>query len=449
MELKQRTLVVAASLAVVLAIAAPGPARDDPNRGDRDKRLVGYFIEWGIYGRGYFVKNIQDSDSAGRMTHVNYAFANVAPASASDPTVVCQIADSWADYVRPATVDDAIDGVAESYDESVLHGSFNQLRKLKQAFPNLKVFISLGGFALSGHFSDAALTPESRTALVSSCVDMFIKGNLPPVSPGGPVVAAPGLFDGIDVDWEWPGNCIAGCPGRPEDKQNFTLLMKEFRRQLDLVGRQQRRHYGLSFFAPAGESNIDNLELRKLRGLVDFITLQGYDLHGSWESTTNFQSALFAPAGDPHPADAAKLNINFIVNAYLKRGVPPDKVVVGVPFYGRGWAGVPDVNHGLFQTSTGPAPGTFEAGIEDFKALKALEVTSGSFLDPSSKAHFIYSPTTGIFWGYDNEREAQTKGSYIRLRGLGGAMFWELSGDDATGSLVKALRAGMRDHRHH
>src|SRR6185503_15372464 len=131
--------------------------------------------------------------------------------------------------------DDAVDGQAEFYDESVLHGSFNQLRKLKQMFPGLKVFISLGGFTFSGHFSDAALTAASRRALVESCVDMFIRGNLPPVSPGGPVVDGAGVFDGIDIDWEWPGNCIAGCTGRPEDRQNFTLLMQEFRRQLDAL----------------------------------------------------------------------------------------------------------------------------------------------------------------------------------------------------------------------
>jgi chitinase len=444
METRRHLAITAVSLAAALALSVPARPFDDHDHetehGRRDRsRLVGYFIEWGIYGRGYFAKNVATSGAAERLTHLNYAFANVAPRSAGDPTVVCTIADSWADYVRPATADDAVDGQAEFYDESVLHGSFNQIRKLKQMFPGLKAFISLGGFTFSGHFSDAALTAESRRALAESCIDMFIRGNLPPVSPGGPVVDGSGVFDGIDIDWEWPGNCIAGCTARPEDKQNFTLLLQEFRRQLDALGRQNRTHYGLSFFAPAGELNIDNLEVGKVQRLADFINLQGYDLHGTWEPTTNFHSPLFAPRDDPHPADAAKLNVDFVVNAYLHRGAPSEKLVVGMPFYGRGWAGVPDVGDGLFQPGSGAAPGTFEAGVEDFKVLKALEATYGSFRDPHSKGHWIFSPSAGIFWGFDDERVARTKAQYVRRRDLGGIMFWELSGDDAEGSLVKTL----------
>ena len=431
---------LAAMLAAVLVTAAPPAGAQDHHR-DRS-RLIGYFIEWGIYGRAYFVKNVLTSGSARELTHINYAFANVAPRSADDPTIACKIADSWADYVRPATAADAVDGQAEFYDETVLHGSFNQLRKLKLMFPRLKVFMSLGGFSFSGHFSDAALTPESRRALARSCVDMFIRGQLPAVSPGGPIVDGSGVFDGIDIDWEWPGNCLAGCTSRPEDKRNFTLLLREFRRQLDIVGREHRRDYGLSIFAPAGTFNIDNMELARVAKEVDFINIQGYDLHGSWETTTNFHSALFAPQGEPVPTP--EMNVHFTVNAYLRRGVPRRQLVVGMPFYGRGWAGVGAENNGLFQAASGPAPGTFEAGLEDFKVLKGLEATYGSFRDFRSRGHWIYSPATGIFWGYDNVRAAREKALYVELRDLGGMMFWELTGDDAEGTLVKSLGGVLR-----
>jgi chitinase len=437
MKSRQRFAATAATLAAALAVAAPrAGAQDDDHRKDRS-RLIGYFIEWGIYGRAYFVKNVLTSGSAEQVTHINYAFANVAPNSAADATVVCKIADSWADYVRPATAADAVDGEEEFYNEAVLHGSFNQLRKLKLMFPRLKVFMSLGGFSFSGHFSDAALTPASRRALAQSCIDMFIRGQLPPVSAGGPVVDAAGVFDGIDIDWEWPRNCLAGCTSRPEDKRNFTLLLQEFRRQLDIVGRQNRKHYGLSIFAPAGVFNIDNMELQRISHVVDFINIQGYDLHGSWETTTNFHSALFAPEGEPTPTP--EMNVDFTVNAYLRRGVPRHRLVVGMPFYGRGWQGVGDVNNGLFQPGTGAAPGTFEAGLEDFKVLKGLEATYGSFRDPVSRGHWIFSPTAGIFWGFDDARVARTKARYVDRRNLGGIMFWEFSGDDAEGTLVKNL----------
>jgi chitinase len=432
---------VSLALVLVSTLAAQSHARDDDHHHGRERpRLVGYFIEWGIYGAGYFVKNVLTSGSAERLTHINYAFANVAPASGSDPRVVCQIADSWADYVRPATADDAVDGVAELYDERTLHGNFNQLKKLKAMFPRLKVFMSLGGFTFSGHFSDASLTDESRRTLVTSCVDMFIHGQLPAVSPGGPTVDASGLFDGLDIDWEWPGNCIAGCASRPEDTQNFTLLLREFRRQLDAAGRKTGKHYELSTFMPAGVPNIDNMEVARVARLVDFMTLQGYDLHGGWESRTNFQSALFSSRDDPAPTP--QLTVDFVVDTYLRRGVPRQEIVVGVPFYGRGWVGVPDINDGLFQQATGEAPGPPE-----YKALTLLEHTPGwnSFRDRSSGgAHWIFNPAAGIFWGFDDQAEMRRKANYVDRRDLGGVMFWELTGDDAEGTLVKTLHRHLR-----
>ena len=182
--------------------------------------IVGYFIQWGIYGRGFFVKNLIDNGSADKLTVINYAFGNVAPEADGD--VVCQSGDTWADYGRPTEAENSVDGVADIWGEP-LRGNFRQLQKLKALYPELKVDISLGGWTWSKYFSDGALTPESRQTLVQSCIDLFIKGNLPVVDEAGGPGAAAGVFDGIDLDWEWPGS--EGNPGniiRPEDKQNFT-----------------------------------------------------------------------------------------------------------------------------------------------------------------------------------------------------------------------------------
>ncbi len=439
MKSGRKRLATLAAVLVFVMVAVSSGVRAGDDQSPAPARLVAYFIEWGIYDSGYFVKNVLTSGSAERLTHLNYAFANVAPKSVDDSNVVCQIADSWADYVRPATVADAVDGVPELYDESVLHGNFNQLRKLKRMFPRLRVFISLGGFTFSRYFSDAALTEKSRRTLVKSCVDMFIKGQLPAVSPGGPTVNAAGLFDGIDIDWEWPGNCLDGCMSRPEDKENFTLLLQEFRRQLDIVGRQHRKRYGLSIFAPAGVFNIDQMDLASVGRIVDFLTIQGYDLHGGWESSTNFHSALFSSDDDPAPTP--QFTVDFTVDAYLARGVPARKIVVGVPFYGRGWSGVPATNNGLFQPAGGALP-----GLVNYHVLKALEASPGwnSFNDPSSNAHWIYNPTTREFWAFDDPAVMESKADYVTRRGLGGVMFWDLTGDDGQGTLVKTLDRGLR-----
>ena len=205
---------------------------------------------------------------------------------------------------------------------------------------------------MSKYFSDGALTAESRRTLVESCIDLFIEGNLPGAAPG----AGAGVFDGIDLDWEWPGS--EGNPGniiRPEDKRNFTKLVAEFRAQLDDAGETAGKHYELTAFLPAAPAKIDaGFEVRKVFALLDFATVQGYDFHGTWETTTNHQAQLYSPSGDPDPAG---FSLDLAIDSYRARGAPAGKLVVGVPYFGRGWTGVPSANNGLYQTSTGAGTG--------------------------------------------------------------------------------------------
>ena len=186
------------------------------------------------------------------------------------------------------------------------------------------MLISLGGWTWSTYFSNAAATPASRAAFVESCIDLYIKGNLVnhDGSAGGPGSAA-GVFDGIDLDWEWPGS--AGEPGnviRPEDKQNFTALLAEFRRQLDAYGRTTRKHYELTAFLPANPANMDaGYEGRKIFRYLDFATVQGYDFHGTWEMRANQQSALRVPAGAPdNPDFSVEVAINGVDRRAARRG---------------------------------------------------------------------------------------------------------------------------------
>ena len=328
-----------------------------------------------------------------------------------------------------------MDGVADAPGQA-LSGNFNQLRKLKQRFPDLRVVMSLGGFTGSTFFSDAALTADSRARFVASCIDLFIKGNLP-----GGAGAAAGVFDGFDIDWEWP--VIGLAPGthfRPEDRVNNTLLLAEFRRQLNALGRQNDRHYLLTQFLPADPAKIRAaFEVPRLFEQLDWATVQGYDLHGTWESTTNHQSALFSPRGDPSPE---KFSVNLAIGTYLAMRAPARKLVLGVPFYSRGWTGVPNVNHGLFQTSTGAAAGTFEAGVDDFKVLAARPGFS-LFRDRRDGVAWLYDGTN--FWTFDDPVALTEKMRFVRSRHLGGAMAWSLDADDTSASLVRAMDRGLND----
>jgi chitinase len=391
---------------------------------------VGYFTQWGIYGRDFQLAKVQQSGAAAGLTHLNYAFGPVTAAG------VCESADSWADWGVPFTDALSVDGVADVAGQPIA-GNLNQLAELKNKNPKLRVLISLGGWTGSATFSDAALTDASRKKLVSSCVDLWIKGNLPGLSAG----VAAGIFDGVDLDWEWPGSeGNAGNVIRPEDKRNFTLLTAEFRKQLDALGRKTRKHYELTAFLPAAPAKIDaGFEAKKIFKYLDFGTVQGYDFHGSWEARANQQSALRVPPGAPDNPD---FSVEGTIDAWRDRGAPGRKLVLGIPYYGQGWTGITAAGTGLFAPATGGASGKFAVGTEDYKTLKNLPAQGFKVHRDWRSGHsWLFDGTT--FWTYDDPAQILQKTAYIRTEGLGGAMMWSLDGDDEKASLTRTISAGL------
>ncbi|HVQ96151.1 MAG TPA: glycosyl hydrolase family 18 protein [Mycobacteriales bacterium] len=402
-------------------------------------KKVGYFAQWSIYGRAFNPKNVETTGQADALTHINYAFENIGADGRCFERTAAGVGDAFADYQKSFDAATSVDGVADTFSQP-LRGNFNQFKKLKARHPNLKVLLSLGGWTYSKTFSDVALTAASRQAFVSSCIDLFIKGNLPTGIDGDPAGgpgSAAGIFDGIDIDWEWPGSDgNVGNVIRPADKQNFTLLLQEFRRQLDAYGSTTGKHYLLSAFLPADPAKIAaGIEVGPVFNALDWATIQGYDFHGAWEPTTNHQGQLFAPAADPAPAP--KFSVDLAIGTYRGQGAAAAKLLLGIPFYGRGWTNVPATNGGLYQPGSA-APGTFEAGIEDYKKLKVLAGTRT--FDNTNGTLTLYTGST--FWSYDDERVIARKAAYIKSQNLGGAMVWELDGDD--GTLTAAVNAGLR-----
>jgi chitinase len=192
----------------------------------------------------------------------------------------------------------------------------------------------------------------------------------------------------------------------------------------------------LSAFLPADPAKIDaGFEANRIFTSLDYATLQGYDFHGAWETQTNHQSQIHSPPDDPAPQ---RFSINNAVTAWLSRGAPRAELVIGVPAYGRGWSGVPSGRNGLYQTSTGPAPGSFEPGNEDYDVLKNRP--GPRFRDSTNGAFWFYDGN--VFWSYDDPTLVTAKGAYVRSNGLGGLMLWSADGDD--GSLVTAMFNSLR-----
>lgn len=386
-----------------------------------------YFIQWGVYGRQYYVKNIDTSGAAARLDVITYAFAKIG----SDNKAA--LIDTHADYKLFHDAERSVDGVADSLVAGALRGNFNQLRKLKQKHPHLRVVVSIGGWTMSEQFSNMAMTAEGRRTFADSCIDLFIKGRF---APG---LTHPGIFEGIDIDWEYPGAPGSTNNPRGEDTANFTLLLAEMRAKLDAQGVIDGKHYTLSVALGAAESKFGKVQLGAIHPHLDWLNLMSYDYHGAWEPRANFQAALRGRDDDPDKAQ--KLWSDHAVQVFLSAGVPSRKINLGVPFYGRGWQGVPaGPQHGLFQPGSGGAPGTDERGINDFKVLKDLPTTFVEHRDTATASLWRYNPITQVFWTYDDAISIAAKRQYVEDHDLAGLMVWELSGDDAEGTLMKAVR---------
>lgn len=409
----------AALLAAVLALGGTvgvvtlsgAPAPESKPAGDR--RIVAYFAEWSVYDRNYHVADIP----ADKLTHINYAFAKISDTGA------CAFFDKYAAAEKTYPGDK---------EDGSLHGNFRQLQLLKGKHPHLKTLLSVGGWTLSSPFSDAALTMETRAKLARSCVQFMAQYG----------------FDGLDIDWEYPvAGGLESNKTRPEDKRNYTLLLAELRQQLDARGAADRKSYLLTIAAPAGPANIANLELDKIAPLVDWFNLMAYDFHGSWSERTNFSAPLHTTSADPAPADSPqrKYSVADAVKAYVAAGVPQAKIVVGMPFYGRGWGGVRNENNGLYQPHDKNLPkGTWEAGVWDYKDLAANYVGKCKrYWNDEAKAAWLFDAANGLMISYDDPESVRAKAEYARKEGLGGAMIWELSGDDKESSLLKAIGDGL------
>ncbi|CAM5550372.1 MULTISPECIES: glycoside hydrolase family 18 protein [Streptomyces] len=378
--------------------AAAAPAGTQAAAGNK---VVGYFTNWGVYDRNYHVKNIQTSGSADKLTHINYAFGNVQGGK-------CTIGDAYADYDKAYTADQSVDGKADTWDAGALRGNFNQLRKLKKLHPNLKVIWSFGGWTWSGGFAEAAKNPNG---FAQSCLDLVQDKRWADV------------FDGIDIDWEYPNACGLTCD--TSGREALTNVLKALRAKFG--GKLVTA--AIAADASAG-GKLDAADYKGASQYVDWYNPMTYDYFGAWDAKgpTAPHSPLTAYNGIPK----AGYNTTDTINKLKGMGIPANKLLLGIGFYGRGWQGVTQDAPG--GTATGAAPGKYEAGIEDYKLLKTRCPATGKV------GGTAYAKCGNQWWSYDTPETIGSKMTYKNQQGLGGTFFWELSGDTANGELIKAIK---------
>jgi len=419
-------LVVVLILSLIASLGAGARQADAAS----SYKIVGYYPAWGAYGRNY---NVADMDTT-KVTHINYAFADICwdgkhgnpdPTGPNPVTWSCQdevgtinvpngtivLGDPWIDAQKSFPGD--------TWDKPI-KGNIGQLILKKQAQPGLKTIISVGGWSWSNRFSDVAATATTRETFANSAVSFLRKYQ----------------FDGVDLDWEYPvGGGLAGNSVRAADKQNFTLLLQKIREKLNAAGAADGKQYLLTIASGASPAFAQNTELAAIAGIVDWINIMTYDFNGGWQNVSAHNAPLYydpaaASAGVP---SASTFNVAAGVQGHLDAGVPASKLVLGTPFYGRGWGGCAAAGNGQYATCTGPTPqGTWEAGSFDFTDLEANYINKNGYTrywNDTAKVPYLYNASTKTFISYDDVQSFGVKTDFIKAKGLGGAMFWEFSGD--------------------
>ena len=349
--------------------------------------VVGYFRD-GIACASNSSSRICSRKARSILDQINYSQGNIAGSQ-------CVIADPNADLNYSFSADDSVDGTADT-PQMALRGNFHQLQELKRLYPHIKILISLEGTA--DVFVEAA-QPVNRHSFVASCIQRFIKGNF---ADG---IEAPGLFDGIDVDWEYPEEA---------DKFNFIALLGEFRRQLNAAGPN------LLLTVAMGDSRIayQHLDMKAVALYVNEVGVMNYDYSGPWSKRTGLVAPLYSSPGDLEKGG----DVDSTIRGYKeRRRAQHPKCCLAFPSTPIPGSQVSEANHGLFQL------GEPSRNDSPYNYIVSIQSKFTTYRDPKSMAPWLFDGST--FWTYDDEMSIGAKLKYASQQALGGVMIWELSGD--------------------
>ncbi|RDH46291.1 glycosyl hydrolase family 18 protein [Zooshikella ganghwensis] len=429
----------------------PGTTTPDTGSSGTDQyRVVGYYMlgpdEINKYPSVDFPVSNITPEKSNMLTHINFAFIGINEEGQCD--------------------------LLEGTNQTKAADVFKQLNTLKQYNPKLKLMFSVGGWAFSNdasptvnRFRQAAASDAARKRMVSSCIQLMKKYD----------------FNGIDLDWEYP---------RKSDTQNFIALLREFRQQISLHELQDAADYQLTIAGAGGAFFLSRYyaNLEEVVAPLDFINLMTYDFNGPWQGVTktNFHAHLFGGKDEPKYYNALRevifnppktweeiknlfpspfaLTTDAAIHQHLIMNIPKDKIVMGVPFYGRAFKEVGSANNGLYQPFNTPGGDPYvgdptwligcEKCIErnepriatyaDIKKMLAGSFGYQRFFHSETKAPWLYNANHNLFVTYDDADSLTIKADYIKNNQLGGVMFWHLGQDDTDGTLLRTLHNSLK-----
>ncbi|WP_229374257.1 glycoside hydrolase family 18 protein [Fibrella rubiginis] len=354
----------------------------------RKSVIIGY-----VSGGGWTKEQIE----AQKLTHINYAFA-VPTASG---------------LLAPISANDS--------------ANLAKLTALRQVNKDLNILISIGGWGGCKYFSDVALTDASRQRFADNAVAFLKKYQL----------------DGLDIDWEYPAQIGAGNLFRPEDKQTFTLFLKALRDRLDQQGKQDNRpaarHYLLTAATGGDTAFVSHTELGKAQRYLDYVNIMTYDLYHGNDRVTGHHS----PLGQSKKGNQSRNSSISAVEGHVQAGVPIGKIVLGLPFYGRGWTNVTDKDNGLYQPQAATGKHLFISHDE----LVDKYINKNGFTrywDTDAQSPYLWNPTSRMFISYADPESLAARVAWVKAKGLAGVMFWEYKYDLRQKKLLDVLVQGLR-----
>ncbi|XP_076657145.1 chitinase-3-like protein 1 [Halictus rubicundus] len=351
-----------------------------------EKKIVCYFGSWAVYRPGNGQIQVSDINPS-LCTHMIYTFIGIN----TDGTV--KILDPWADLP---------DGGGKN--------GFGQFVARSKQSSGTKAMIAIGGWNEgSVKFSQVVSNPQTRSRLVQDVVGFLQRYN----------------FDGFDVDWEYPNQR----GGQLSDKQNFVALLRELRQAFDSRG------YTLSVAVGAAEKSASlSYIIDQVAQYVHFINLMTYDMNGSWNNFAGHNAPLYASAREQ--GEQAKLNVNAAVRYWLSKGAPADKLVVGIPSYGRSFtlanAGNNDIGAPTIGAGTA-GPYTKEPGMLGYNEICESMRQGGWTVRRQNEQRVPFAVKGNQWVGYDDVQSVGEKCDYINKLNLGGGMMWSVETDDFRG----------------
>jgi chitinase len=284
----------------------------------------------------------------------------------------------------------------------------------------VKILCSIGGWTDSDNFPAIAANAELRAAFAHACAELIRNKG----------------FDGIDVDWEYPG--YAEHRGTPADRENFTRLLSALKDTLTLLGKSTGKDLLLTAALPAGGTHVKNIDVPEVAQILDRLNLMTYDFHGPWDPLANHNAPLY-PSADSDPNRCVDASVRLYCDTL---GVPRSRVNVGIPFYGKAFAGCRALNAG----HTGEATSLFNGSGPFYYDLSPLPRQFARIWDQRARVPYLVDSVGKVLISYDDEESVRAKGEYIRDHGLRGAVIWEITGDflpDGRSPLLDALYTSL------